>query len=516
MRRVGDPLVTVDSLSYSYPYFGTEEKRQALSCVNLEIQTGERVVIVGPSGSGKSTLIQTFIGLIPHSRSGKMQGRVTVDGVDTSVTTVPLLSKTVGFVFQDPDHQMVTSEVDSELAFGPEQSGLDPEIIEERISRVAGMLKMEHLRGREISDLSWGERQKVAIASVLVMRPKMVVLDEPLSGLDMDSAARLLDHLGTIVKTWNIAVVIVEHRLDLLKDFMDRVVVMDDGRIVYDGPVVDYSAEAMIPHPGETGRVLHAGVACSSEPFLPEVCFSESYLSRTDAPQTHTSELHSHPEGVSPIIEVTDVSYTYPNSEKPVLNGVSAAFNPGEVVFICGPNGSGKSTFIKHLNGILRPDTGCVLVSGVDIGGKTVAENAATVSLVGQHADYQLFEETIERELAFGPRNLGMEEGAIDCSIDEIMELMDMTHLGRKGRPLKLSMGEKQRVAIASHLVMKTPVIVLDEPTLGLDINLKLHLASLIIDLKKRGKTVIVVTHDQEFARLCADRFIRFQEGFLV
>ncbi len=513
---MGSPLVIVDSLSYSYPHFSFGKKKEALSTISLEIMEGEQVVIVGPSGSGKSTLIQTFIGLIPHSRSGRMEGRVTVGGLDTSVTSVPHLSKIVGFVFQDPDHQMVTNDVDSELAFGPEQSGIDSGIIGERIASVAGMLHMEHLRGREIADLSWGERQKVAIASVLVMQPKMIVLDEPLSGLDTDSAATLLDHLGTIAGTLNIAVVIVEHRLDLLEGFMDRVVVMDDGRIVYDGPAADYTGPAAALHPEEAGDVVHAGEACSSEPFLPDVCSPEVYLSGTDAPQTHTSEPHSPPEDISPIIEVTDVSYTYPNSKKPVLNRVSAAFYPGEVVFICGPNGSGKSTFIKHLNGLLRPDTGRVLVSGVDIAGKTVAENAATVSLVGQHADYQLFEETIERELAFGPRNLGMEEGAIDESIDEIMELMDMTHLGRKGRPLKLSMGEKQRVAIASHLVMKTPVIVLDEPTLGLDKMLKIHLATLILDLKKRGKTVIVVTHDQEFARLCADRFLYFQDGCLV
>ncbi|WFN34531.1 energy-coupling factor ABC transporter ATP-binding protein [Methanogenium sp. S4BF] len=488
---MGEPLLRVESLSYSYPSFGSGKKPPTLSGISLAIHKGERVVICGPSGSGKSTLIQTLIGLIPHSRSGRMEGRVIVDGLDTSGTSVPHLSKTVGFVFQDPDHQMVTGDVDSEIAFGPEQSGMDPEMIEARISRIAGMLHISHLRGRELSDLSWGERQKVAIASVLVMQPKIIVLDEPLSGLDTDSAATLIDHLGTVGKTLNIAVVIVEHRLDLLTGFMDRMVVMDDGRIVYDGHAADFSGPAAGLHPGNTGGGVHGGEACMPGLFVP-------------------------PEGIAPIIEAIDLSYTYPHQKIPVLTGVSAAFYPGEVVFICGPNGSGKSTFIKHLNGILRPDTGRVLVSGGDIAGKTVAETAATVSLVGQHADYQLFEETIERELAFGPRNLGMEEGAIDRSIDEIMELMGMTHLGRKGRPLKLSVGEKQRVAIASHLVMKTPVIVLDEPTLGLDKILKDKLASLIRDLKKGGKTIIVVTHDQEFARLCADRFLYFRDGCLV
>ena len=506
---MGEPLLSVESLSYSYPSFGSGKKPPTLSDISLEIQEGERVVICGPSGSGKSTLIQTFIGLIPHSRSGKMEGRVMVDGLDTSATPVTHLAKSVGFVFQDPDHQMVTGDVDSELAFGPEQAGMDPEMIEERISHVAGMLSISHLRGRELSDLSWGERQKVAIASVLVMQPKIVVLDEPLSGLDTDSAATLIDHLGTIAGTLHCAVVVVEHRLDLLSGFMDRAVVMDDGRIVYDGPAADYSGDLFASHPGDAGDGLHAGKICCSKTCPPETDSPKISLPGA-SPSNACSPESSGPPGASPIIEVTDLSYTYPHGKKPVLNHVNALFYPGEVVFICGPNGSGKSTFIKHLNGILRPDTGRVRVSGGDIAGKTVAETAATVSLVGQHADYQLFEETIERELAFGPRNIGMEEGAIDRSIDEIMELMDMMHLGRKGRPLKLSVGEKQRVAIASHLVMKTPVIVLDEPTLGLDTILKDKLASLICDLKNRGKTVIVVTHDQEFARLCADRFLYF------
>lgn len=497
---MADPLVRVESLSYSYPSFETEGGRQALFDVSLEIQAGERVVLMGPSGSGKSTLIQSFIGLIPHSRTGTMEGTVFVNGQDTREMSVPHISQTVGFVFQDPDHQMVTNEVDSELAFGPEQMGLDTQSIEEKITSVAEMLQMEHLRGREISDLSWGERQKVAIASVLIMQPKMIVLDEPLSGLDVESAHRLLHHLETVGAAWNIAVVIVEHRLDLLDGFIDRVVVMDEGRIVYDGPVTQYGAEEDILNPGgmheRAHDAVHTGDACCGGIASP--------------PAT------SPARAASPAVEVIDISYTYPHRKNPALRGIHAVFYPGEVVFICGPNGSGKSTFIKHLNGLLRPDSGRVLVHGSDIAEKTVAETAALVSLVGQHADYQLFEETIERELAFGPRNLGMEEAAIDASIEEVMELMHMAHLGRKGRPLKLSMGEKQRVTIASHLVMKTPVLVLDEPTLGLDKVLKVQLASLILDLKKRGKTVITVTHDQEFARMCADRFLYFQDGCLV
>lgn len=502
---MADPLVRVESLSYSYPSGGREGGRQALSDISLEIAAGERVVLLGPSGSGKSTLIQSFIGLIPHSRTGRMEGRVTVSGQDTRETSVPVLSRTVGFVFQDPDHQQITNEVDSELAYGLEQMGLQTGEIEERLTRVTAMLGMEHLRGRELPDLSWGERQKVAIASVLVMHPKMIVLDEPLSGLDADSAARLLDHLETVNTTWNIAVVIIEHRLDLLHGFMDRVIVMDAGRMVYDGPVAGYRpAEDSGACPPDTGPAFSPASSVPSPSFSVSSSASPPAGAPLPAPAS------------APTVEVCDVTFTYPCGKRPALEGVSAAFYPGEIVFICGPNGSGKSTFIKHLNGLLRPDCGRVLVQGSDIAEKTVAQTAKQVALVGQHADYQLFEETIERELAFGPRNLGMEDRVIEASITAVMEQMDMLHLGRTARPLKLSMGEKQRVTIASHLVMQTPVVVLDEPTLGLDCALKGRLASLLCDLKGMGKTVIVVTHDREFSRLCADRFLFFEDGRCV
>ncbi|WP_048146076.1 ABC transporter ATP-binding protein [Methanoplanus limicola] len=489
MKRKDNPLILVESLSYSYPRSLSERKKEAISGVSLEIMRGERVVLTGPSGSGKSTLIQTFIGLIPHSGHGKIKGRVFVDGLDTSGTTIQNLSGIVGFVFQDPDYQIVSNEVDSEIAFGPEQSGISPEEIEERIAGVSAVLNITHLRGREISELSWGERQKVAIASVLVMRPAIIVLDEPLSGLDTASAASLLKNLRTVSDEWDIAVVIVEHRLDLLAGFMDRVIVMDDGRVVYDGPVADFSGKSDVS--------------------------DISLLSGTEGFKADSGEVSGSPD-CSPVLEAVDLCYTYPRSKRPALISVNASFYPGEAVFVCGPNGSGKSTFIKHLNGLLIPDSGCVRLFGEDIAGRTVSENAHYIALLGQHADYQLFEETIEAELAFGPRNLGMDKRAIDNSVDETMKLMNISHLGRKGRPLKLSMGEKQRVAMAGHMIMDTPIVVLDEPTLGLDKVLKMHLASTINDLKGRGKTFIIITHDMEFARLCADRYLRFENGCLA
>lgn len=522
MKRKDDPLILVESLSYSYPHSLSERKREAISGVSLEIKRGERVVLTGPSGSGKSTLIKAFIGLIPHSGKGKVNGRVLVNGLDTSETSVQELSKTVGFVFQDPDYQIVSSEVDSEIAFGPEQSGVSPGEIEERIAGVSAVLNISHLRGREVSELSWGERQKVAIASVLVMDPEVIVLDEPLSGLDTASAASLLQNLKDVSFSRNIAVVIVEHRLDLLAGFMDRVIVMDDGRVVYDGHADDLSVSAVSSVFGEGELHLPDGNGANGW----TVSSGDSGFNARDPGRTGYGDISgsSGRSDISPVLEAVDLEFTYPHSKKPALKCVNASFYPGEAVFLCGPNGSGKSTFIKHLNGLLKPDSGYVRLFGEDIAGRTVSENAHYVALLGQHADYQLFEETIEAEISFGPRNLGIDKRAIDNSVDETMKLMNITHLGRKSRPLKLSMGEKQRVAMAGHMVMDTPIVVLDEPTLGLDKVLKAHLASTINDLKgkgeakgkDKGKTFIIITHDMEFARFCADRYLRFENGSLV
>ncbi|WOF15317.1 ABC transporter ATP-binding protein [Methanoplanus sp. FWC-SCC4] len=485
--KQGDPLIRVCSLDYSYTSSIFPGKK-ALQGISLEIYPGETVLIAGPSGSGKSTLIKCLNGLIPNSGKGKMTGKVFINGMDTSVHSVPEISRVSGYVFQNPDYQIITNEVDSEIAFGPEQAGIPPEDIEKRISRVTNLLGITHLRGRETTALSWGEMQKVAIASVLVMEPKILLMDEPFSGLDSESASYLLGIIRDISKSGRIATVIIEHRADMALSSVNRLVALNSGQIIYDGPACACPDDIIEKMDGgydlpSTQSGKNYGV---SSPGFAGVSFGK--------------------QDNKPSVVLRDVSYHYPGSSSDALCCVNVSFYPYEIVAVCGANGSGKSTLAKHINGLLKPDSGEVYIFDENIGGKTVAEVARYVSLVSQHADSQLFEETIERELSFGPKNLGFDERETGMSVDEVMELVGISHLGKGARPLKLSVGEKQRVAIASHLTMKAPVVIMDEPTLGLDLPLKKRLAETLISMKKEGKCIIIITHDMRFADFCADR----------
>jgi len=472
-----DPLIRIRDLSFRYPESFSGRNATSLRHISLSFGTGEFVVITGPSGSGKSTLARCFNGLIPHATEGTMEGDVIVSGMSTRDHDVADFARLVGMVFQDPGYQLVTNDVESELSFGLEVQNLPGEEIRSRIIETAELLHIGHLIGRETSDLSWGERQRVAIASVLAVRPRILVLDEPFSGIDSAagrSLAGLLDGLRTRTGT---TVIVFEHRTTGLLGLADRLIVLQDGSVLSDG-----KPEGVVAR--------HAGYGL--EP------------AGTSPPPGNVRE---------PAVVLRDLVYRYPGKSEPVLPGTSLTLWYGEVAVMTGPNGAGKTTILKHCNGLLRPDSGSVLLGKTGLGTTTVAAAAKTVGLLNQHADLQLFGGTIEEELAFGPRNLGVGGDRIGTVVDKTRLLCSLSHIARSAPPLGLSGGEKQRVALAGIVAMETPVIVLDEPTFGMDPGLKRSLASLLRALAGDGKAVIVATHDEEFGEACGDRFIRISGG---
>ncbi|HOI12850.1 putative HMP/thiamine import ATP-binding protein YkoD [anaerobic digester metagenome] len=484
-----DPIVTIRDLTYTHPGYNTAPVT-ALRAVDLDIERGEKVVLTGPSGSGKTTLLRCINGLIPHSdrRGGAFFGEVTVAGMNTAMHSVAELSWVVGTVFQNPDQQIVTNCVDSEIAFGLENRGVPPDEIEVRISEAAELLGIGHLLSRETSDLSWGEKQKVAIASVLVVQPEVVVMDEPFSGLDPQASSNLVSVLDELNRT----LIIAEHRVGHLTDLMDRIVVLKGGQILYDGP----------PGDGLPAAMKSRGVV------LPE--------SGCRVPDD-TSVFGNLPgKGLDhriPVIELIDVDFTYPCSPSPALDGISLRIYPSQITAVLGSNGSGKSTLARHLNGTLKPDSGKILLFGEGSSGRQVKQMAHLVGLVSQHADYQLFEENIIKEFSFGPENMGMPDKDIKNCIPGMIASLDLGHIDPKTPPLRLSAGERQRVAVGSVLMMKTPVVVLDEPTLGLDEGLKRNLADTLKKLCRERHSVVVMTHDLEFASSCADRIVVMESG---
>lgn len=483
-----DRLVSIRDLSFRYPKTLSGREGTPLRNISLTFPAGEFTVITGPSGSGKSTLARCFNGLIPHATEGTMEGDVIVRGMNTREHSVTDFAPLVGMVFQDPGYQLVTGDVENEIAFGPEIQELPEAEIRARISETASLLRIGHLLKRAIGDLSWGERQRVAIASVLAVRPRVLVMDEPFSGLDAAAARSLAGLLDNLKRTAGTTVVVFEHRTAGLLPFTDRLIVMDDGTVVYDGKP---DGDAL---PGRERRDGDADPAGGTVPS-------------GNPPPPSTGPTHA------PSLSLRDVAYRFTAKTDPVLSGITVDFFPGEVTILAGANGTGKTTLLKHCNGLIRPDCGCVFLGTDPLAGMTVAAAARTVGLLTQHADYQLFGSTITEELAFGPRNLGIPEDRHGGLIDRTRGLCMLSHIDPSTPPLGLSGGEKQRVALAGILSMETPVVILDEPTFGLDAGLKGSLGKLLRGLAGAGRTVIVATHDEEFALACGDRFVRIAGG---
>ncbi len=464
----------------------------ALRGISLRIDPGEIVVITGPSGSGKSSLCRCLNGLIPHATKGAMEGDVLICGRNTREYEICDFAPDVGLVFQDPDYQLITGDVTSEIAFGLESLGLPPEEIGREIERCADILPIRHLLGRQVTDLSWGERQRVAIAAVLAMHPSVLVLDEPFSGIDAPAGQVLCEVIRKTRDGSGTTVIVFEHRLSLLAGTADRLVVLEDGKIASNGP---FPAG---PLPGRgPGLCVPGREGCTGT--LP----GKIPRGRYDVPAPPA------PAAVS----FRQVRFRYPGASRETLDGITLDFYPGEITVVSGQNGSGKTTLLKLSNGLFHPGSGEVLVQGLPVGNRSVAALSHTVGLLCQHADFQLFESTINDELAFAPRNIGRTAEEITRMREDMLRECVLDHIGPETPPLGLSGGEKQRVAIAGLFMMDTPVVVLDEPTFGLDSGLKYALAAALKRMRDQKKTVIVATHDEEFAALCADRYVTIVAG---
>lgn len=486
-------IVEISDLSFQYRATPGRGCVSALDQITLSVGRGEIVVLTGPSGSGKSTLLRCLNGLIPQSTRGTMQGRVIVAGKDTSTCPVSELASTVGMVFQDPDTQFFSSEVDTELAFGLEQMGVEEAAMERAILSIADLLGITHLLGRSLDQLSWGERQRVAVASVVVIEPALLILDEPFSGLDRSGAEALSACLTSLVQQRGMTLFITEHRLDRLGSLKGRYLVLNRGRIIFDG----YPDAAM------AGALEMDGIL-----LPPEECGPVGRRVRDEPSSLQGGDR-------LPGLHLSGVTYQYPGSATPILNGVDLKVQPSEITVLVGANGSGKSTLLRLLNGLLQPNSGEVLVNGSSIAGTSVAQVSRSVGILFQHADYQLFAETIADELAFGPRNYGVPTPEINHRTTQVLADLDLNSLGLTAPPLSLSVGEKQRVALAGLLMMHSPILVMDEPTLGLDWRLKLKLAGVLRSLGDAGSTILVVTHDLAFAGLCADRIVTLSGGHI-
>jgi energy-coupling factor transporter ATP-binding protein EcfA2 len=507
-------LIKVENLSFTYN--GALEP--ALRNIELSIEDGEFVLITGPSGGGKSTLCRCFNGLVPHFYGGAIRGKVVVQGMDILEHPPKEMATRVGMVFQDPENQLVTTDVEREIAFGLENLGFPVSLIARRIEEALDTVGIANLRFRRHNELSGGEKQKVAIAAVLTLHPEILVLDEPTSELDPQSAEEVLRILERLNDELGITVILIEHRLDRVIHLVDRALVIKGGEILADGPPREIMKEAKFDSFGIGAppviRLMqrwHNGNIPVDE-FPLTVKEARLRLQKALGKVTTASFAENGP-GISPVLNVEKLWFAY--VDKTALRDVTMTINEGEFVAVMGRNASGKTTLAKHLNGLLRPGKGKVIVCGTDTRHKSVAELSQQVGYVFQNPNDHLFADTVEEEVAFSLKNQGWEPGRIAQSVEKMLGRFKLEQY-RHAYPRNLSGGEKQRLALASVLVNEPRIIVLDEPTRGMDFALKMELIGFLDEYRRHGHSVVMVTHDVEMVAECADSVVLLSEGRVV
>lgn len=511
-------MISIENLTF---YYSGAEK-PALRDVNLEIQDGEFVLVTGPSGGGKSSLCRCLNGLIPHFYGGKVTGSVEVQGLDIMKHSTREMATKVGMIFQDPENQLVTMDVEREIAFGLENLAFPRSLIARRLEESLDTLGIADLRHRQVHELSGGEKQKVAIASVIALHPEILILDEPTSELDPKSAEEVLAITQRLNDELGITVILIEHRLDRVIQHVDRLIVLEGGRVVADGKARDVLSQSyqeinrigvgMPPIIKLAQGLKNAGVSISSMPLTVKegrVMLNGVFQKSSAPPAIPDRESHG-----KTVINVEKLWYAYPEGPA-ALKNVSLRVSEGEFLAIMGRNASGKTTLVKHINGLLKPTRGMVAVDGADTRKATVAELAKKVGFVFQNPNDHLFADTVEDEIGFTLRNQGLKGEEIKRRVDEMLRRFRLEDY-RSQYPRSLSGGEKQRVALASVLAIQPKILILDEPTRGMEYRLKSDLMSLLREYAGQGNAVILVTHDVETVAEHADRVILLSEGEIV
>ncbi|MCT4621782.1 MAG: ATP-binding cassette domain-containing protein [Marinisporobacter sp.] len=473
-------IFKIEDVTYYYP----RKEEPALKDIHLSIKEGEFLLLLGKSGCGKSTLGRVFNRIVPEFYGGKIKGNIKSD-------------VEVGMVFQDPEKQLVMDQVEREIAFGLENIGKDYETMRKKVMEILSFLNIWELKDKKTYELSGGQKQKVAIGATIAMGYKFLVLDEPTSQLDPVTAEEILHILKRLNEELGYTIVLIEQRIDRCFHLADRVVFMEDGQIVFDGEPEDFTAFSYRKEKNFSPTVANY-FARLGEKSIPLTVKEGRKKLRKDFAfkkpmlfQGIKEETHKNKE----IISMKKLCFTYEN-EKKALKGVNLSIFKGEIFGIMGENGGGKSTLLKNISGLVKPTKGKLLVKG-------------EVGYLSQNPNDYLFNDTVYEEIKYTLDQKGINDLS---RIEKVCKELDILKYKDKN-PRDLSGGEKQRVALASILVMEPEILILDEPTRGLDRNLKERLGRIIKELQRNGKTVILVTHDVEFVGKYCDRVCLMFDG---
>lgn len=476
-------MITVNGLTFAYPSLRPPlDAVPVFSELSLSLTEGESLAVMGASGSGKTTLAHIVAGLAPRFTGGHIDGTMRVRGHDVIASPLPVGA--VGLLFQDAATQLFNTTVEEEIAWGLEAMGLSSSLIESRINRAIDRFGLVGLRRRHPWALSGGQQKRLALAAVWAMRPQVFVLDEPLGGLDPVGRDEVLHAMRTLQPA-GATLLLMTLRTEAARS-ASRVGLLENGHLTDSG-----AAAAML---SQTDRFTEAGI------LLPPSQWPD--LSPRDTPSSGVR---------SPAIEVDQLSFRYPEGPT-VLHDITLSMPPGQFLALVGPNGGGKSTLVRHFNGLLRPDHGTVKILGQDTSERAIGDLAKHVGFLFQRPEQQIFAPTVHKEIAYGPHKLGLARS--EEAVKGVLGRFGLTSLADTP-PALLSYGDKRAVTLASLAILETPIVVLDEPSVGLDGFGVSQLLSWLADLREKGTTLIVVTHELDLAR-CADRVIAIEGGVVV
>jgi len=527
-----ESIIRIENLTFEYKT--DDGSVRALDRVSLSIERGTFTSVIGRNGSGKSTLAKSVNALLVPT-----EGCVIVGGYDTREEEyIWDIRRMAGMVFQNPDNQLVSAVVEDDVAFGPENLGLPREEIKDRIRISLESVDMYEHRKMAPHLLSGGQKQRVAIAGVVAMKPDIIIFDEPTSMLDPEGRGEVLE-IAARLNREGVTVLLITHFMEETVG-SDRIVIMDRGRVRMDGSPREVFSRAeeirdiglKLPFAVEMAEALRArGALPQGEPILTEDELAGALLGHG---REAASKSYANPRGTigcgpqdtdyrESVIVAEHLTHVYNKGlayETRAVDEASFEIGAGEYVAIIGHTGSGKSTLIQHMNGLLKPTSGTITVDGVDVSGKnaSVSRVRKTIGMVFQYPEYQLFEETVEKDIAFGPKNLGASEEEADIQVREAMALVDLDYGEFANRsPFELSGGQKRMVAIAGVLAMRPKALILDEPTAGLDPRSHEETIALIEGIHEQtGSTIVIVSHNMDDVARLANRVFVMADGKIV
>ncbi|MDB5515983.1 MAG: transporter ATP-binding protein [Tardiphaga sp.] len=527
----GASSAIVDLRDITYTYDG--EATPVINGVSLRVEPGEFVLILGPSGCGKSTLLNVLNGTIPHTLRGELAGHAMVCGKSVPDTKVTNFATEVGMVFQDPEAQIINTRVRDEVCFGLENLCRPADEIMARQAEALAYVGLPDAGDLSIFDMSGGQKQRVSIAAVLAARPRLLVLDEPTANLDPAGMAEVFAVLHRLNREFNTTIVMVELRVDELADRVSRVIMMDRGRVVFDGrpraafarrreghseEAETVAASAWFPQVSEFALELAgaAGIALAPD-VVPlnvteAVAFAQAVMQGRPAQASAGAAAPRQALVGEKLLSIRDLSFGYVR-EKPILKNISLQLETRGIVALLGQNGSGKTTLARALMGINPVERGTVYLGDRDISDLGPREISAEIGYVFQNPDHQFVTDQIDEEVAYGLKVRGYADDFIAQRVDEVLGIVDLARY-RHRSPFNLSLGERRRLSVATMLVLEPRLLVLDEPTIGQDHERAQYLMRLMDRLRERyGTTILMITHDVRLVAEWADRAIALRSG---